>query len=205
MFILGNPLLGRNFSFYGYKLNENGLFFLSRNVKNEIVHEILITDDEYKIVSMMELDYDEVKASDYENFFSMLITCPYFKRQNFTRDISEGEVQLFNLFAEYIKGRCYSSEFKPLSINYVLNYLREDVLLLKIKKSRAIIEKRKDIKKLDGRLILKHIPDFEKKKLGEAIYHFLVGNVFEDEIERDFFLLISTEEDIIEKFKETLI
>jgi hypothetical protein len=57
-------------------------------------------------------------------------------------------------------------------------------------------------KKINGKVILENVPEFDKLRLGSTLYYFL-NHVFEDKIERDYFLLTSTERKIFDYFLET--
>jgi hypothetical protein len=207
MKVLDNPLLSRNFSFTGLKLNDKGLYYVNKKDFKDInapVHEIFITSDPVKILSIMELDFEQVDKANNDEFIEILIDCPYFNRNRFLDDISEGRCKLLEEMSEFLQNTDFDPNYKKTTLMRIMDFFgNEGNLMDKLEKSKKIFEFNKiPAKNLSGKLILEHVPDYDKTKLSSTIPKFL-HDTFEDEIERDYFLVTKTALEIVDYFLET--
>ncbi len=197
MHILTNPLLSRNFMFNNLKLTDKGLFYMSKSEDNKIIHQIFITDDAVKIINLMKLPEAvlNIPFEEADRFFDILIDNNFFKTKKFRFDVSKGESKLLSKFAEYLTDKEFDESYEKISLELVLNHFRtESVFLNKLQKSVEIIDNPKLIK-VDGKLIFSLIPDFDKYKITDTLSVFY-KEYFEDDIDRDFFLLKKDMEEI---------
>lgn len=210
MYILANPLISKNLMYYSLKLNDKGLFFMSQGFNNEF-YPIFITNDVKKIIGLMGLPETILEETMEQNeFFDILIENKFFKTKKFVVDSSEGGCTMLATFSEYLKGKEFDIAYEKISLDDILAYFeRETTFIEKYYKRLSILESYSEldisgnykVKKLDGKLILAMIPDFDKYRLGAVIKHFK-ASYFEDEIERDYFLLTKEYDEIIKIVSE---
>lgn len=198
MNILNNPLLSKNFMYYNLKLNDKGLFYMNKSVDNKIIYPIFITNDEIEIVEFMKLPLGVLNLHDnIEEFFEVLIENPFFKTKKFRIDTSEGECRMLELFANYIYEQELDESYEKITSEYILDFFEEKSFFIKkYLQTSDLINNPKGIKYFDGKMIFSLIPDFDKYKIGKTIKYFY-NEYFEDEIERDYFLLTKNNEDFL--------
>lgn len=198
MYAKGNPVLSKMYAHHGgLTLNDKGLFFYAKENPN---FYFLITEDTIKIVEIMGFDYKEYdEAKGYTDFFNILHKNQFFRPSRFIIDPTEGKSKMLKELSEYLianpmyKGyttRQIEDMFEPLKeFNFQNRYYR----LYQLMQNNVAINK-----KLNGGLILKLRPDFDKSKLQEGFEIF--NNKFNSILERAEFIYSSTEEELVENF-----
>jgi hypothetical protein len=202
MKILANPLLSRNFSFYNLKLNHKGLFYVNRNKDNSVIQEIFITIDLSKILSIMDLKFEDINNINDAAFFQILLDCEYFKTKKFNVDVSDGKCFLLNSFSNYLKTVEYKNLYTRITFERIMEfYSDENDFKNKYEKSCYVIANRKKIQKLQGIAILNQVVGYDRTQLSTTIPYFH-DHAFSDEIEKQYFFITSNQEEIINKFLE---
>ncbi len=200
MKVLGNGLLARNFSFYSLRLNDKGLFYVNRSINN--THEIFMTSDPAKILSVMDLKFEDIDGVNMERFFEILLGCEYFKTKRFTEDISEGGNLLLTKFSEYLKTVEYINTYTKITPERILEFFGTDAFIEKLYKSNIVLNRDiKHVSKLDGNLVLKYHPSYDKTRFSITFPYFM-KNAFPDDIELAYFLKTHDEQDLVNKFIE---
>lgn len=200
MKVLGNALLGRNFAFYNMRLNDTGLFYVNRSEND--THEIFITSDPAKILSIMDLKFEDIDGVNMERFFEILIGNEYFKTKKFVEDVSEGGSLLLSKFAEYLQTVEYLNTYTRITKERIFEFFGTEVFIEKLHKSDVVLNNNlKAISKFDGSVILKHYPDYDKTRFGITFPYFK-ENAFCDDIELKYFLKTNTEQTLVSKFME---
>lgn len=199
MYVKANPVLSKMFAHSGgLTLNEKGLFFHSKTNPN---FYFLITDDHEQIVEIMEFDYGHFeRAKDYIDFFNLLLTNKFFRPSRFLVDPSEGKCKMLKNLAEFLaenpiqKGyttRQLEDMFEPLA---KFNFESKYNLLVELEKNQTKLNQ-----KLNGGVILKHKPDFDKRNLQRGFEYFN-NKKFETYFDRLSFLNFHAEENLVEEF-----
>ncbi len=201
MYILGNAIISRIFSTHGFLFNDKGLFYITDSKYKR--YEILISNDVKKIVELLGVNFEDIDNKDESEFFKTMVVSPYFKAKKFKKDISEGGSKLLSNMAEFLKTIEHNIEYQRLQLDTMFEFFKEEKFEETYKKAVSSIENFHEIRsKFSGSVILKHIPEFDKYQLGETIHNFNHSH-FSSDLERDYFLLISSEEDIIKEFVES--
>lgn len=198
MYILGNAIISRIYSSHGFKFNDKGLFYVIDNPLRR--YEIFISDDVKKIVEFLGMKYDDIDKVDEEEFYKIVAHSPHFKPRRFKEDVSEGGSLLLSNMAEFLKTNTHIERYTNIQLADAFDFFKEEKFEDTFNKATTAHKNYDVLKgKFNGRVILKHVPEFEKTKLTDTLRHFNV-NHFKSDIERDFFLLSSTEEDIVKEF-----
>lgn len=98
MYILGNPILGKNFRQSSLILNEDGLYRLIQ--VNGMSERIFLTNDIHKILELLDLKLEDLDNKIDEDAFIQLVACPYFRLDKFMGHEVERsrELETFRLF-----------------------------------------------------------------------------------------------------------
>lgn len=201
MYILGNAIISRIFSTHGFLFNDKGLFYIVDSKHK--YYEILISNDVKKIVELLGMNFEDVDNKDEAEFFKVIVRSPYFKAKRFKEDVSEGGSKLLSNMVEFLKTNGYNTMYQKLQLDTVFQFFKDSEFEETYKKAVSAIKNFHEIKsKFNGSVILKHIPEFDKYQLGETIHNFNHAH-FSSDVERDYFILTSSEEDIIKEFVES--
>ena len=202
-FILGKILKGSGFKLTNeYILREKKLGIETHQSK---VGHVVITQDLSVLFEILEMDVEKFNEgfSSQEEMFEFVRTTPYLKSSKFTElNKKSSRKQVFYDFQEHLISNNIETPGKNITLEHIDSCVMFDFIAeienLDAKEER----KRGAIEKFNGRTILNHFPDFNKKLIRESIrnFKFSFGNV---ESFRDF-LLGNTEEEIIKKFKEVV-
>ncbi len=202
MYVLGNPVLSRLFQTQRLKLNHKGLFYPNKK-GNGIGYDIFITNDVKKILSLIDINFDDVDNMDENVFFPIVANSPHFKLHRFIEDISEGECRQLASMALYLKSEPkpqYTTVYKNITLDNLFDFFKEENFNEIYTKTVYNLENYSLIKrKFNGQVILKNVPDYDRRKLSTTIPHFN-HSYFPNNIERDFFILSSSEKDLVNEF-----
>jgi hypothetical protein len=190
MYILTNPLLSKNFMYYNMKLNANGLFYISQSEDGKISYQIFMTKDVNEIIQFMNLPNSVLDVDmKREDFFDILVENKYFKTKKFVYDPSEGGCIMLSEMSEYLKNKDFDIRYENITIEYISEFFKDNILFHeKYEKCIKLINNGVKKYKLSGLTILSLFPNFDKYKLGEFIDYFN-NEYFEDDIEKDYFLM----------------
>ena len=203
MKIMNNALLGRNLSFYGMSLNTTGLYYLNKDANCDVRHRILLTLNPAKVVGLMGMDFDEVDEANEEEFFQMLIACPFFKKKYFKEDFSNGKNLSVERFTKLINSTEFDPAYEKITMEMLFEYFKEEKFKEQYDRSREIIRNLDKIQKVDGKLILKHLPSYDKTKFSTTLPYFYESFILKkDKLEADDLLMNKPEEELVEMFLE---
>ncbi len=204
-----NSLIGKMIKPAGLKLTQNGLLYEERlGIENHQskVGDFYITKDVRKLFELVELDYDRFKNGfeTKEEFFDYITSTPYFNINKFLNPKKEYKLSIYTELQAYLILNPKPSQInKEISFTDIDNHFDDinfyaEIEVLKEKEKR----KRESIGKFNGKTILNHYPDFDKKTIGTSMGYF--KHSFDNvETFRDF-LLDNSENEIMNKFREVV-
>ena len=200
-------IIGKMLKKIGLKYSEDGLQYLQHDLRENhqsVVGTINITKDFERVLNILELDIDKFKAgfTNLDSLLGFLAETPYLKVSKFINREKEQRTFLLQKFEEYlILNNIENTNYKSLEFSRVvelfpeINFEEEKAKLLeKAEKKKGIHDK------LNGRVILDMIPNFDKTQIGEALYRF--KNSFESIDEHVDFMIEHSSEEVFCKFKE---
>jgi hypothetical protein len=203
-----NLILGKIIKRMGLKLTHNCLLYEEKlGVENHQskVGEFVITTDPRKLFNLLQLDYERFKAgfSSKEDIFAFIATCPYLKQQVFTEPKKEHKMRIHQEFQAYLILNPITEPYKKITFQEIDSFFDDvdfiaGVERLKEKERR----KREAVEKFNGRVILSHFPDFDRKKIGTSMGYFKYS--FKDVEQYRDFLAENSIEAVMNKFKEVV-
>jgi len=199
MKILGNPLLSKNFMYSNLLLSEEGLFY--KNVWSiDFTENIFLTDNQIVICDLLDLKYEDIALKTNIEIFKILSDCAYFRVHKFFVDSSNGKLDIFGDFADYLNKEFPNGieyEYLPIS----LEKLDETFpgLIDKINESNKIKDCLPELgqKFKQSVDLIKNIENFDNRILSVIIPQF--NNEFCEKVSRNTFLYYNTIEEISDK------
>lgn len=97
MYVLGNPILGKNFRWSSLVLNEKGLHKLVRvdlGKRGVREHRFPLTDDVDKILALLQLKLEDINDKPIEEAYEVLTECVFFRLDKFIGDQPEKSKEL---------------------------------------------------------------------------------------------------------------
>jgi hypothetical protein len=192
---LFNPIISRNFMYSNLKYTEKGLFYVNKSDNNR--DDIFITDDQTVILSLLDLNADEVESATKAEFFEMISKNRKFRISKFY-DAKEKTSDLIKEFANYLTN-CVDTypTFSPVNFSdfATINPNFYDLL----KESISWLTETKDAKKkFSGLTVKKYNPDYDMTKLATTIPMFMKS--FPSKRDYELFLIKTDEEAIHQHF-----
>jgi hypothetical protein len=200
-------IFGKILKSAGLKYSEAGLQYLQYDLRENhksVVGTLDVTKDFSKILNILELSVEEFNAGfkSTEELIKFVIKSPYFRPDKFINPNKEQRSITLQKLEEY------------LILNKVENFSPKDVTFEQIKEMFSNIDfeaeiaklvekaekKNSIVDKLNGRVILDAIPDFEPSKIGVALGYF--KHSFDTHIEYVEFMSEHSKEEVFEKFKQ---
>jgi hypothetical protein len=157
-----------------------------------------ISDDDKKVCELLELNYDDVCKSNYDEFFNLVLNSKYFFRSKFIEDSSNGRCNLLIKISEYLKNNETTS--KPrirLSTENLIKFFKSDFTINYNKVCFILSSEIAINQKFNGNIILEKVPNYDKTKLNITIPYFTKSM---SNIELQYFILSSTTDEIVERF-----
>lgn len=203
-----STIVGKIVKRMGLKLTHNALLYeekLSVENHHSKVGEFVITRDPKKLFGLLNLDYDRFKSGfqSKDEMFAFLATCPYLNPLIFTEPKKEHKLTLHQEFQVFLVLNPITRTCKKITFNEIDNFFEgvdfiAGVERIKEKERR----KREAVEKFNGKVILNHFPDFDRKKIGTSMGYFKFS--FEDVEEYRDFLAENNIEVVMNKFKEVV-
>lgn len=201
-----NLVLGKILKRFGLKLSYNGLLYEEKlGIENHQskVGEFLITGNSEKLFSLLKLDYNKFKAGfeTKDDFFAFLATCPYLNQRIFTEPKKEHKLLIHQEFQAYLISNPIAEPHKKLTFEEIDEFFDDIDFMAAIERLKEKERrKREAVEKFNGRVILDHYPDFDKKKIGTSMGYFKYS--FGDVEQYRDFLAENDIDVVMNKFKE---
>lgn len=200
-------IFGKILKSAGLKYSEAGLQYIQYDLRENhksVVGTIDITKDFFKILDILELSTDEFNAGfkTTEEFIKFVIKSPYFRPDKFINPDKEQRSIILQKLEEYlILNKVENFGFKNVTFDQVKEMFSNIDFESEIAKLVEKAENKKTIgDKLNGRVILDAIPNFEPSKIGAALG--LFKHSFDTYIEYSDFMSEHSKEEVFEKFKQ---
>lgn len=200
-------ILGKLLKSVGFKFNEDGLQYQHKHIKENhqvVIGQIDICKDYKKILNIIGLDHseyqNEIKCE--EDLFKFFLKSPYLNASKFVSSEKEfSNVVMINL-ERYIILNNIESNYTALTFDMVTSHFPEIDFEGQIEEFKEIAIRKKGINdKFNGRVILDSISGYDPKNLNGSIHEFKES--FSSKELYENFVISNTQEQIIEKFKET--
>ncbi|TXI88518.1 MAG: hypothetical protein E6Q36_05360 [Chryseobacterium sp.] len=202
-------ILGKIFKRFNLKYSEKGLqyieYSLNEHSRGEI-GSIDLTRNMAVIMSILGLDY-KVFQKGFKNlgeFFDFVIECPYLSTEKFISSDREYTNFTMQEFEKYLilnkinKKNALRLEIEDLKVKFP--GVDFDSMISSLKERANNLKNIGD--KFNGKVIMRSIPDIDKKKLGDSMRDFKFS--FENKSAFEEFILNNSEEQIINQFKKVL-
>ena len=200
-------ILGKILKSAGLKYSEKGLQYLQYDLRENhksVVGTIDITKDFSQILEILELDVNEFEEGfiSLVDFFKYIMKSPYFNAEKFINHEKEQRNFMLQSLEEYlILNNLENNKSEKLTFERVKELFSDidfetemNILLERAEKKKRIVDK------LNGRVILDMIPDFEQTRIGLTMG--LFKNSFESNEEYIDFMVDSSQKEVLSKFKE---
>ena len=195
MYIKGNPVISRMYALSGLVLNERGLFYY--HPENSSIF-FMITEDHKKIAEAMGFNYEELEAAkEYEEFFILLYSNPFFRPSRFVQDISEGGSKILGDLSNYMANNPCNKGYTKRNLEDMYEPLKEFNLEERIQEFNEIYSKR-NLYKLSGGDVLGFCPEFNKTNLQLGFERF--NSSFKTTFERLIFFHSRSKKEIVDHF-----
>ena len=205
---VGN-LIGKYAHSFGLKSGYAGLVYPYRGNSGTVVKDIVISQDQEKIHTFFDLDFDRYKKGfdTVEEIFDYIINSKYFNAERFQFDNLTGvdrkrnkKRATYNGFLEYINSKNYTNEFifnkdKSVYLEVINDFFPEANLFEELEELKRVDERNKLVKeKFNGRLVMEKF-NIKGKELG------LVMKSFFEKYDDDY-ILSNSQENLLYKVKE---
>jgi hypothetical protein len=200
-------IFGKILKSAGLKYSEDGLQYIQYDLRENhksIAGTINITKDFYQVLEILELNIDDFKNGfkTSTEFIEFVIKSPYFYPDKFINHEKEQRSIILQKLEEYlILNKTENHNLKKLTFDRIKELFTDIDFETEIANLVAKAERKKGIiDKLNGRVILDTIPDFETKKIGIALSYF--KHSFPTHEEYIDFMTEHSKEEVMVKFKE---
>lgn len=199
MKVFENPILSKNFMYSNLLLNDKGLWY--RVCVENKKHLIFLTDVDVKILHLLEIEPDAFEHHD-ENAYIHISASPWVRTEKFLEVKIPGCIML-DSFAHFLAN---DLEVIPLYYELISVERLEEFfgieLTSKIKEATTVLQNfdRMKSKKFNGRIILKHLPNYDPRKFQTSWPKLL--HSFKSRYELMRFVVMSSVEEIVDRFVE---
>lgn len=200
-------ILGKLLKSAGFKLSEEGLQYQHKHIKENhqsVIGQIDICRDYKNILNIIGLDHSEYQneIKSEEDLFKFFLKSPCFNVKKFVSSEKEFTNVVMINFERYIILNNIEPNYTPLTFDMVTGHFPEIDFKGKIEEFKELAIRKKGINdKFNGKVILDSIPGYEQKELAYSIREFKLSFGSKEAYEN--FIITNTQEQIIEKFKET--
>lgn len=203
-------ILGKIFKGFGLKFSDEGLQYVEYN-KNpnhrSVIGTLTISKDMNRILSLLDLSPERFHAGfgEIEELFDYIVESPFIRTDKFVSSEREFENFTMQEFDKYLTVRNINKlNSKHIDLELLSKHFPEIDFSAEIKILQDKNEARNNIdNKFNGRVILDNVPDIDKKVLGHAIKDFKFSFGSKEKYEE--FILGNSQEEILSKFKESLV
>jgi len=201
-----NSILGKITKGSNLKLTQEGLYYeekLGIENHNSKVGHVLITKDFDDLMTILELSTKQFHEGfeHQDDMFAFIANSPYLKTSVFTNPKNEHKHSMYEAFQAYLLLNDIEKPGDNISYEELDGMFPEVNFLAEIDKLKAEEKrKRESINKFNGRVILDHFPDLDKKKIGTSMGYF--KHSFEGVEDYKDFLSDNSIDVILNKFQE---
>lgn len=200
-------IIGKMLKSAGLKYSEDGLQYIQLNLRENhksVVGSIDITKDFYKTLELLGLNISDYENgfSNTEGLFNFITKSQYFHPDKFINPDKEQRSIILQKLEEFLILKKFESvEFKRIDFEKVKSFFVDTDFETEISNLLIKAEKKKGIyDKLNGRVIMDSIPDFDTKKIGVSLGYF--KHSFQSNEDYVEFLMEHSKEEVISKFKQ---